>query len=270
MFITSAGASDPGLRRPHNEDAMFMDDALGLYVVADGVGGQAKGEVASAEAVAQVVGWLRGQMTELAAALRAGLDGEPTGMARARRILESGVQNACYMVFGLAEQDPEKKGMSTTMSVLLCKDGHGLVAQVGDSRVYQLRGGQITQITEDHTLINHKIKQGLLTVEEARTSGGKNVITRAVGHKDYVQVDTFDFALEHGDRYLLCSDGLHGYLERAEQVIELMSGEPLVARAHECIHFANDRGGKDTVTAVLLQVDTPGFGNTDEIEHPTP
>src|SRR5262249_7552411 len=132
-------------------------------------------------------------------------------LAAVRRLLESGVQSACYMIYGLAEQDPEKHGMSTTISVLLLRGDHAFVAQVGDSRVYRMRGSRIEQITEDHTLVNYRVKQGLMTEEEARNSTAKNVITRAVGHKDYVQVDTFDAAAQAGDRYFLCTDGFHGY-----------------------------------------------------------
>jgi serine/threonine protein phosphatase PrpC len=251
MRTESAARSDVGRRREHNEDAMLADDGLGLYVVADGVGGQAKGEIASEEAVSQVAGWVRSHLAEIDAAVDAGDD---LALGRIRRLLESAVQAACYMVFGLAEQDPEKKGMSTTMSLLLLRRTHGFVAQVGDSRVYQLREHQVLQITEDHTLINHKIKQGLLTPQEALTASGRNVITRAVGHKDYVQVDTFDFALAPGDRYLLCSDGLHGYLQTAEQLVKLLDGGSLVACAENCIAHANKHGGKDNVTAIVVAV----------------
>lgn len=250
MRWSSAAATHVGRRREHNEDALLADDSLGLFIVADGVGGQAKGEIASAEAVSQVAGWVREHLPQIDAALDEGGD----GIGRVRRLLESGIQAACYMVFGLAEQDPEKKGMSTTLSLLLVRNGRGFVAQVGDSRVYQLRDGAVTQMTEDHTLINHKIKQGLLTKEEARTATGRNVITRAVGHKDYVQVDTLDFALAPGDRYLLCSDGLHGYLDEFDEVEDLMIGEPLSHAAAECIAFANEQGGKDNVTAVLVAI----------------
>ena len=128
-----------------------------------------------------------------------------------RRLLESGVKNACYMVFGMAELDPEKKGMSTTLSALLIRANLAFAAHVGDSRVYRVRKGAVLQLTEDHTLINYKVKHGMMTKAEAEKASGKNVITRAVGHKDYVQVDTADIDVAAGDRFLLCSDGLHGY-----------------------------------------------------------
>ena len=130
-----------------------------------------------------------------------------------RRLLESAVQSACYMVFGMGEQDPMHKGMSSTLCSLLCVGPTGFIAQVGDSRVYLLRGRQCVQLTEDHTLVNFQPEAGPDHARGSRQRPGKNVITRAVGHQDYVEVDTTTFALKVGDRFLLCSDGLHGYLE---------------------------------------------------------
>src|SRR5688500_15194540 len=187
MRTVSAALSDVGRKRPINEDSFLADDTMGLYVVADGVGGHAKGEVASKEAVEQVQMWVRRHIPDVDAAVARG---DEASIRQIRRMLESGVQQACYMVFGLAELDPEKKGMSTTISTLLVRGGQAFVAQVGDSRVYRLRNRRLVQMTEDHTLINYKLKHGLITAEEAQKASGKNVITRAVGHKDYVQVDT--------------------------------------------------------------------------------
>ncbi len=228
-----------------------MSDELGLYVVADGVGGRSRGEIASAEAVEQVELWIRRHAGELDRLLRLGDAGTP----QLHRLLESGIQSACYMVYGLAAQDPEKQGMSTTISMLLVRAGVALFAQVGDSRIYRLRAGQVLQLTEDHTLVNHKLKQGLITAEEARTAKGKNVITRAVGNKDYVQVDTGVIPALPGDRYLVCSDGLHGYLGADEEIADLMATEPLAQAADRAITLANERGGKDNVTAVFVSVE---------------
>jgi protein phosphatase len=250
MRISSSGLTDVGRKRPINEDSYQCDDAIGLYVVADGVGGHAKGEIASQEAVEQVVMWVRRHLPDLDAAMARGED----GYTEVRRTLESGVQSACYMVFGLAEQDPDKRGMSTTMSVLLARNGHAFVAQVGDSRVYRMRGGALTQMTEDHTLINYKLKHGLITPEEARKAGGKNVITRAVGHKDYVQVDTFQAEALAGDRYLLCTDGLHGCVQQDAEIVTLLAASTLAEATRGAIDFANDRGGRDNITAVVVQI----------------
>jgi PPM family protein phosphatase len=248
--LSSVALSDPGRRRGNNEDAYACDDTLGLYVVADGVGGHAKGEVASAEAVEQILGYVRQERGAIDAC-RA----EPSGAnrQRARRIVESAVQSACYMVFGLAELDPDQKGMSTTISALLVLGAHAFTAQVGDSRIYRVREGRGAQLTEDHTLVNYKLKKGMISPEEAHKMKGKNVITRAVGHKDYVEVDTSEIDVKPGDVYVLCSDGLHGYLKDGEIETTLASGARDEAAAR-FVRLANDRGGKDNITVVLTFV----------------
>jgi protein phosphatase len=247
--LRSIGLSDRGRRRPHNEDAFVCDDALGLYVVADGVGGHAKGEVASQESVDQIYGFVRQGRAAIADFIRE--PGRDERREPVRRLLESAVQSACYMVFGLAELDPSQKGMSTTISALLVAGSYGVLAQVGDSRIYRVRRGAGEQLTEDHTLLNYKLKQGLISEADARTMKGKNVITRAVGHKDYVEVDTCEIELQAGDRYLLCSDGLHGYLQPGELERVLEDG-PADEAPGRFVQLANDRGGRDNITVVLV------------------
>ena len=247
----SFGLTDQGRRRPHNEDAFICDDALGLYVVADGVGGHAKGEIASQESVEQICGFVRQGRPLIADFLKE--PGRDDKRESVRRLVESAVQSACYMVFGMADLDPSQRGMSTTISALLVAGSYAITAQVGDSRIYRVRGGVGVQLTEDHTLVNYKLKQGLISNEEARTMKGKNVITRAVGHKDYVEVDTRELEVQSGDRYLLCSDGLHGYLQEGELERVLSSG-PAEAAPHRFVQLANERGGRDNITVVLVFV----------------
>jgi protein phosphatase len=251
LRLVTIGGSDVGRKRQHNEDAFRVDDSLGLYVVADGVGGHAKGEVASAEAVDQIFAFVRQGRTTID-----GYAAKPDdpGRKQVNRLLESAVQSACYMVFGMAEMDPSQKGMSTTISSLLITAGHAVTAQVGDSRVYRVREGVAHQLTEDHTLVNYKLKQGLITEAEARTMKGKNVITRAVGHKDYVEVDVRETDARAGDVFLLCSDGLHGYLKDGE-VEHVLAEGPREQAAERFIKLANDRGGKDNITVVLVHVE---------------
>jgi protein phosphatase len=249
--LRSFGLSDVGRRRQHNEDAFFCDDTLGLYLVADGVGGHAKGEVASAEAVDQIHAFVA-QGREVLTRCRAAPD-DPERREEVRRLLESAVQSACYFVFGMAEMDPTQRGMSTTMSALLVTPTFAVTAQVGDSRIYRVREGVGVQLTEDHTLLNYKIKKGEISAEEARGMRGKNVITRAVGHKDYVEVDTLLINVQAGDRHLLCSDGLHGYLNEGELESVLSAGELAEAPAR-FIRLANDRGGKDNVTVIVVEL----------------
>ena len=254
MNITSHGLSDVGRHRSINEDALFRDDQMGFYVVADGVGGRSKGEIASRETIEQLRCWVYGASHSLEHLEAQCQRGVSDAHWEIRKMLESGVQSACYMIFGMAELDPEKQGMSTTCSALLIRGGYAYAAHVGDSRVYRVRDGNILQITEDHTLINYKLKRGLLTPAEAETACGKNVITRAVGHRDYVQVDTADIDTLPGDRFLLCSDGLHNYLESDDELVELVDGDCLEAATEAAIAMANARGGKDNITAIIVEV----------------
>jgi serine/threonine protein phosphatase PrpC len=254
--LASVAATDVGRRRQINEDAFFRDDDRGFYVVADGVGGQNKGEIASREAVEQLRMWVYGASRDLDRLCDRVLAGDAEGVWDIRRLLESGVKSACYMVFGMAELDPEKKGMSTTLSALLIRANLAFAVHVGDSRVYRVRKDSVLQLTEDHTLINYKVKHGMMTKAEAERAAGKNVITRAVGHKDYVQVDTVDIDVELGDRFLLCSDGLHGYFTAGsdKEVVDLCAEGALDECAEAAVAMANQRGGKDNITALVIEV----------------
>jgi protein phosphatase len=242
--------TDLGRKRQLNEDAYYFDDQLGLYVVADGMGGHAAGEVASHEAVEALYGMVKrgiGKLRELVDPV------EEADMRAASRLMESAVQAATYFVFSIAEIDREKTGMGTTISALLVLGNYAITAQVGDSRIYLVRDGGVEQLTEDHTLIAWQLKQGLITPQEAARSPHKNVITRAVGNREYVQVDTRAVAVTAGVRILLCSDGLHGYL-RDEDIptVAALGGDVAVRRF---IDLANERGGKDNITAILLELD---------------
>jgi protein phosphatase len=252
MQLVHFGHTDVGLQRAHNEDAYLADPSLGLFVVCDGVGGRARGEVASSEAVDFIWEWVKREEAVIQAA-RDNLD--TNTVARLCRIVRSAIQNATYMLHGLGEQNPEQKGMSTTASAVLVVGNMAVMGQVGDSRVYLARGDEVIQVTEDHTLINFQLKHGLITPEQARVSQHKNVITRAVGHKDYVEVDTNPVFVKPGDRLLLCSDGLHGYLDEVEprQLAALLS-KPVKDAVVEAIRFANNMGGQDNITALLVEV----------------
>jgi protein phosphatase len=248
LIVRSFGATDVGRRRQTNQDAFLCDDEVGVWLVADGMGGHAAGEVASREAVDTVHGMLKRERLKLGHV--EGLDAETA--PHATRLMESSIQAATYMVYGMAELDTDKAGMGTTISGFARFGRHGVFGQVGDSRLYRIRGGQATQLTEDHTLVNWQIKQGLITPEQAKTSRHRNVITRAVGNREYVQVDTGVVALDSGDHYLLCSDGLHGYLQDAE--IPQVLGDGGGDAVRRFIDLANARGGKDNITAVLIEV----------------
>lgn len=247
LTVRSFGGSDVGRRRQANEDAYLCDDELGLWVVADGMGGHAAGEVASQEAVDTIYGMVK------RARRNPGVQQDPDAALRAAvRLLEGSVQAATYMIYAMSELDSRKSGMGTTISAMMLFNGFMVTAQVGDSRIYQVRADSARQLTEDHTLINWQLKQGIITEEEAKTSRHKNVITRAVGNRDYVQVDTTMVEHAAGDVYLLCSDGLHGYL-KTEEIPSLtnLGGRDSVRKL---IDLANSRGGKDNITAVIVEI----------------
>jgi len=252
--LTSVARTDIGRKRQINEDAFHRDDARGFYVVADGVGGHNKGEIASREAVEQLTMWVSGASRDIDRLTERVLAGDAECVWEIRRLLETGLKSACYMVFGMAELDPEKKGMSTTLSALLIRGNLAFAVHVGDSRVYRVRNESVLQLTEDHTLINYKLKHGMITKAEAEKAAGKNVITRAVGHKDYVQVDTADLDVAPGDRFVLCSDGLHGYFTDDKEVADLCADGELEDCAEAAIALANQRGGKDNITVVVVEV----------------
>ncbi|MCG8554429.1 MAG: protein phosphatase 2C domain-containing protein [Proteobacteria bacterium] len=250
------GLSDIGRRRKNNQDAFLVDDILGLYIVADGMGGHKAGEVASTQAITTIRNMIKSGWSDLA-----GLSQRPPAPGRipdavgrrGLRLMESAVQAATYMICAMADYDPSREGMGTTVSALLVRGPTAVVAQVGDSRVYRVRGTEVQQLTEDHTVVAYQIKNGHITPEQARFSPYKNMITRAVGSNDYVQVDTLLLQAEPGDRFLLCSDGLHGYLG-LDEVLAVMQQEPGSA-VQEFVQLANQRGGRDNITALIVDLD---------------
>lgn len=250
MRIRYFGHTDVGLSREHNEDSHLADPDLGVFVVADGVGGRAKGEVASQETVELIWEWLKRNEETVREIARTNASERAGQLCQ---LVRGAIQNACYMVHSMGQLDPEQRGMSTTASVFLVCGNIGIVGQVGDSRVYLVRNNEVAQLTEDHTLINYQLKHGLITPEQAAKSRAKNVITRAVGHKDYVEVDTLPIPLFPGDRVILCSDGFHGYVETPEDMryfLELDVEDAVL----EAIRFANSQGGKDNITALMVEL----------------
>lgn len=250
MQIESAGLTDVGQRRKLNEDAFLVDDALALYVVADGMGGHAAGEVASSEAVDAVHSMVIRERAKLERLSQGAINEEV--VRQAHRVLEAAVQNATYQVFGIAQHEPEQQGMGTTVSALALAGPYGITAQVGDSRIYLIRQGQARPLTEDHTLVAWQLKQGIITPEEALLSPHKNVITRAVGSREYVQVDTRFVDVQPNDAFMLCSDGLHGYVPDHE-IPGIVALGPRLA-VERFIQLANDRGGRDNITCVVVQL----------------
>ncbi len=252
MKLSFWGETHVGKVRKHNEDAFGLLPELGVFIVADGMGGHAAGEVASGIAV-QTVKDVVSQYAETIKAFS-----EPDTNVEKKdiyNILEYAVQTACFEIYRRAQNEPEKRGMGTTVEVLLLTQGHAFIAHVGDSRVYLVRQGEVHQLTEDHSVVNELLKRGTFTREELENSPYgelKNALSRAVGVYESVEVDIIDLALLHGDAFLLCSDGLHSYLSapNIEETFRLEEPEKI---AHRFIEIANEGGGHDNITAVVVQ-----------------
>ena len=247
MGFSAFGNTHVGMRREHNEDSFCIDLEHQLFVVADGMGGHAAGEVASDVAVTEMVGMITREYEKV----KEGKD-NPEVIAR---LIEASIQSATYMVYGMAEQAPEKHGMGTTLSVMIVAHDNAYIGQVGDSRIYLFRNNRCQQITEDHTFIQEQIKAGVLTPEEARNSRYGNLITRAVGVKEYVQVDTQKIATQPGDRFLICSDGLSEYFKIEEELSPYLMIKDPNESVRAMIERANELGGKDNITAILVDRD---------------
>jgi PPM family protein phosphatase len=252
MRITASGQTDVGRQRDHNEDACLIDPDLGLYIVCDGMGGHAAGEIASQETVRLVQASIHRQRAVLSDYINS-----PTFEQRTQvlRLVEGAVQEACAHVYAMGQSDPMKKGMGTTIAMLLTLGEAAVIAHVGDSRIYLIRDYQAHQLTEDHSLVWHMLKTGKLTKEEAAYAPYANVITRSVGTKPTVQVDTLFVECMAHDRFLLCSDGFHNYLTCEEELAQMSARLPLEGLVTTCIAMANAGGGSDNITVVAVQVD---------------
>ncbi len=240
--------------RPTNEDSYAIAPSVGLFAVADGVGGNAAGEVASRMAVESVVTLLQ----EIAAGRPDLADAQETAWHAgfAASLLARAVEEANAVVCSAAARDPAKAGMGTTFTGLLfVLNDRAVIAHAGNSRAYLLRGGSLSRLTQDHTLVAAYMQAGAMTREEASVSEMRNVIVRAVGGEEAVEVDTRIVAVEPGDTLLLASDGLHGVLDDAEIAAVLLVASGIVTRAAaQLVERANDAGGPDNVTVVLVRV----------------
>lgn len=249
MKVSSWGKTDIGLARDHNEDSFLINASLGLYLVADGMGGHAGGEVASRLTV-EVVERELAKLHETAPEIFRGE--APNGALRSA--LERAVKEASREVFERSAADPLLHGMGTTLSGILLHGGSAWIAHVGDSRVYLLRDGRITLLTEDHSLVQEQMKAGILTPEEARHSHLRNIITRSVGFEASVPVDIREEPIQEGDLFLLCSDGLSNLVED-DEILEFAESQPPELLPSTLIELANARGGDDNITALVVVIE---------------
>jgi serine/threonine protein phosphatase PrpC len=257
MELTFAAATDIGRQRTHNEDNFLIDKKLRLFLVADGMGGHAAGEVASSIAVHEIRDAVNNNRDLID---RYRVDHPGVQAYEILQVLEHAIQAACGAVHQRAQNEPDKRGMGTTATVLLIAGGgdhlRGFIAHVGDSRVYLARQNQCHVLTEDHSLMNELVRRGKLNREQIESSPYKqykNAVTRAVGVYGSVEVDTFDFDILPGDRFLLCSDGMYAYVDEDELPKQLAEGE-VKEVPHKLVEHANTSGGHDNITAVVIRV----------------
>jgi protein phosphatase len=249
--FAARGVTDVGRRREHNEDSLLLDPESGLFVVADGMGGHAGGGTASSIAVETVQKTVRAAKAEAPAAFAAPSPQDPGHFPS---MLRRAVEAASREIFRAAQEDSSLAGMGTTVTAVLLAGRTAYLAHVGDSRCYLLRGPRIFQLSEDHSLVNEQLKAGAITEEEARSSRFRNIITRSVGFEEDVLVDMVGLEVEPGDVLVLCCDGLSNLVTEPE-ILEIAAGAPLDEAPERLVALANERGGDDNITVIVVKVD---------------
>jgi protein phosphatase len=240
MRLVPYALTDVGKKREHNEDSFLVAPHLHLYAVADGMGGHQAGERASKMAVERLCDSLV----------------LPPADAARDEVLEKlrrAMATAGAAIFDAAQGDPDLAGMGTTLTSMLFSGGRVFVAHVGDSRAYLYRDGRAQQLTDDHSWVQEQVRAGLLTEHEARESRFRHIITRSVGFEREVQVDGEIWPVQAGDCYLLCSDGLSNYLDEGD-LSRVLSSNFYCDVPRLLVGLANDRGGDDNITVVLVHV----------------
>ena len=263
MKVVASAISDRGRKREGNEDKYLIDESLGLYMVCDGMGGHAAGEVAAERAIATAAAKILANKETLASLIET-----PSGPFKMLAIVEAAVQAACEEVCRLANSFSEYRGMGTTLTMLLIAKNKAIMAHVGDSRLYLMRSQKIHQLSVDHTLANELYQSGGLTKEEAAQSQYQNALTRCIGSQKFVKVDTLLFDLMPKDRLLLCSDGLSNYFNDPTVIADLLAKPEIVAHPDSLVDHANESGGADNITAVVIETrldsDSPPVPDTEE------
>ncbi len=248
--LFSHGLTDVGCRREANEDSFLIMPKNALFIVADGMGGHAGGQVASKLTIKNVAQQVLKRLSEAEKQARA-----TNTNVIVSDVLREGISDACAMVFDYATEHPALTGMGSTVTALLIYKDLAWIGQVGDSRAYLIRDNLIHQVTEDHSLVQEQVAAGLITPEQAKMSAMRNIITRSIGFEREVKVDTLCVPLCPGDRFILCSDGLTGHVEDLEICDTVLDFEPPSVPRH-LIRMANERGGDDNCTVVMVGVQT--------------
>ena len=254
--LQPATLTDPGRVRDHNEDCIESRPTIGLYVLADGMGGYNAGEVASGMATSLIAdgleeAWVPHEISRM---------GRDEAKALSERLIKEQIARANSAIFTTSQNNPECAGMGTTLVVTLFYDNFITVAHIGDSLLYRLRGEAMEQVTRDHSLLQEQLDSGLITPEEAKLSQNKNLVTRALGIDPTVEPEIHVYETQIDDSYLLCSDGLSDMVEDEEIRLTLMTlkTNPNLT-VQQLVQAANDNGGRDNISAMLIRVVEP-FG----------
>lgn len=253
--IVSGGVSDVGRARTNNEDSYQILDSLHLFILSDGMGGEAHGEVASALAVETIVKYCTAPKEDSAATL---IDtAETLHWTENTKRLQNAVREANLKIYESARKNAEQRGMGATVTAAWAKEGNLSVAHVGDSRAYLLRAGNLQQLTNDHSLVAEQVRRGIITPQQAEESDMQSVLLRALGAHEEVEVDVDEVAIFSGDVLLLCSDGLTRMVTEPEIAGSLQAETVPAKAAQKLVDLANERGGLDNVTVIVIRFQEP-------------
>jgi PPM family protein phosphatase len=248
--IVSSGLSDVGRVRTNNEDSFRIVEALNLFILSDGMGGEAHGEVASAMAVDVINKYCETEKEDSGATV---LDEVPANIRSQTRRLKNAVAQANFQIYQSAQKNPEQRGMGATITALWLKETLLSIAHVGDSRAYLLRNGNLQQLTNDHSLVAEQVRRGLITPQQAEESEMQSVLLRALGAHPEVEIDVDEVEIIPRDVLLLCSDGLTRMVTEPEIAGALQAEMVPSAAAERLIALANENGGIDNVTVIVVR-----------------
>lgn len=248
--IVSGGLTDVGRVRSNNEDAFRILEPLNLFVLSDGMGGEAHGEIASSLAVETIIRYCSDAKEDSGVTLH-GASNE--NWSEKTRRLQNAVLDANFKIFQSAQNNPEQRGMGATVTAAWVHEGKLSIAHVGDSRAYLLRSGNLQQLTNDHSLVAEQVRRGILTRQQAEESDMQSVLLRALGAHPDVEVEVDEAAIYPRDVLLLCSDGLTRMVTEPEIAGTLQAETDASSAAHKLVELANDRGGLDNVTVIVAR-----------------
>lgn len=248
MIHEASGKTDVGHHREINEDYFFVDNSKGIFIVCDGLGGHAAGEVASHKAIEFTLEYLHDHWAEVEQANQS-----PIGYYKLTQLVERGIHQTCRKIRQIADSDPKLVGMATTLTMLLIVDGNIIVGHVGDSRLYLKRSENTFLLTTDHTLYNEMVTQ-YASVDPTQIKKFSHCLTRSVGSNESVAVETLMFEARQHDVLLLCTDGLSNYFPSEREVTEMLSGNHVNLIADSLVRFANGCGGSDNITAIVIRI----------------